>query len=75
MVADAGLRERPREQLMVALYRSGRSAQALSVYRVTRRMFMTELGIEPSKHLRGVHDAILAGTLSLEGPPSSLGGV
>lgn len=65
MVADAGLRERPREQLMIALYRAGRSAQALSVYRVTRRMFLAELGIEPSKHLRGVHDAILASTLSM----------
>jgi DNA-binding SARP family transcriptional activator len=63
MVADANLRERPREQLMVALCRAGRSAQALSVYRVTRRLFREELGIEPSEHLRGVHDAILAGTL------------
>lgn len=65
MVADAGLRERPREQLMVALYRAGRTAQALSVYRVTRQMFMAELGIEPSEQLRGVHDAILTGTLSM----------
>lgn len=69
MVADAGLRERPRAQLMVALYRAGRTAQALSVYRVTRRMFMDELGIEPSRHLRGVHDAILAGTLSMAPEP------
>ena len=65
MVADAGLRERPREQLMIALYRAGRTAQALSVYRVTRQMFLAELGIEPSARLRGVHDAILAGTLAM----------
>ncbi len=63
MVADHGLRERPREQLMIALYRAGRPAQALSVYRVTRKMFLAELGIEPSAHLRRVHDAILTGTL------------
>jgi DNA-binding SARP family transcriptional activator len=65
MVADQWLRERPREQLMIALYRAGRSAQALSVYQVTRRMFLDELGIEPGKHMREVHDAILDGTLSM----------
>ena len=64
VVADRGLRERPREQLMIALYRAGRSAQALSVYRVTRKLFLDELGIEPSARLREVHDAIRDGTLS-----------
>jgi len=63
MVADHGMREHLREQLMVALYRSGRRAEALGVYTVTRRMFRDELGIEPGARLRRVRDAIHSGTL------------
>jgi DNA-binding SARP family transcriptional activator len=41
------LRERLRANLMLALYRSGRQAEALEVMREGRRMFVDELGIEP----------------------------
>ena len=53
------LRERLRAQLMLALYRSGRQAQALEVYRVGREALVEELGLEPSPLLRGVHASIL----------------
>jgi DNA-binding SARP family transcriptional activator len=65
MVADRGMRERPREQLMIALYRAGRRTQALSVYQVTRNLFLTELGIEPSARMCRLRDAIRDGTLGM----------
>jgi class 3 adenylate cyclase/tetratricopeptide (TPR) repeat protein len=51
--------ERLRAQLMVVLYRSGRQADALDVYRETRRFLIEELGIEPSAQLREVELAVL----------------
>jgi SARP family transcriptional regulator, regulator of embCAB operon len=57
---DHPLRERFCEQLMVALYRSGRQADALDVYRRMRRHLSDELGIEPSPALRRVENAILS---------------
>ena len=53
------LRERLRAQLMLALYRSGRQAQALEAYREGRELLVEELGLEPSPLLRGVHASIL----------------
>ena len=53
------LRERLRAQLMLALYRSGRQAQALAAYREGRDVLVEELGLEPSPLLRGVHASIL----------------
>ena len=53
------LRERLRAQLMLALYRSGRQADALEVYREGRELLVEELGLEPSPLLRGVHASIL----------------
>jgi DNA-binding SARP family transcriptional activator len=53
------LRERLRGQLMCALYRSDRQAEALSVYQSARQMLVEELGIEPSDSLRDLHQAIL----------------
>src|SRR5205085_9886152 len=50
---------RLRAQLMLALYRSGRQAQALDVYREGRELLVEELGLEPSPLLRGVHASIL----------------
>jgi DNA-binding SARP family transcriptional activator len=59
-VAEHPLRERLRAQLMLALYRCGRQADALELYRDTRRMLVDELGIEPGRELRDLERAILA---------------
>lgn len=61
LVHEQPLRERPRELLMLALHRSGRTAEALAAYRDARQVLVTELGIEPSPALRRLHDQILAG--------------
>jgi DNA-binding SARP family transcriptional activator len=53
------LRERLRAQLMAALYRCGRQAEALEVYRDARRALRDELGIEPGPALRELEQAIL----------------
>ena len=59
LIARHPLRERLREHLMLALYRSGRQAEGLEVYRDTRRMLADELGIEPGPRLQEVERAIL----------------
>ncbi|MFI6291826.1 BTAD domain-containing putative transcriptional regulator [Nonomuraea sp. NPDC050790] len=53
------LRERPRAQLMLALYRASRPSEALDVYLDTRRVMADELGIEPGTALRRLHQAVL----------------
>ena len=53
------VRERLRAQLMVTLYRCGRQADALEVYREGRRALLDELGIEPGPALRELEQAIL----------------
>lgn len=53
------LRERLRAQLMLALYRSGRQAEALDAYRDMRRILVDELGLEPSPALQELEQAIL----------------
>ncbi|MCX4904438.1 BTAD domain-containing putative transcriptional regulator [Streptomyces sp. NBC_00878] len=63
------LREQLCRLLMLALYRSGRQAEALEAYRRTRSTLVAELGIEPGAPLRDLHDRILAADASLA--PSS----
>jgi DNA-binding SARP family transcriptional activator len=60
LVTKHPLRERLRGQLMLALYRAGRQAEALEAYRATRRTLLAELGIEPGHALRELEHAILA---------------
>ena len=59
LTGDYPLRERLRGQLMLALYRSGRQADALQSYQAARASLVEELGIEPSRPLRELHQAIL----------------
>ncbi|RVX40023.1 DNA-binding SARP family transcriptional activator [Nonomuraea polychroma] len=54
------LRERPRAQLMLALYRAARPSEALEVYQEGRRVAVAELGIEPGAELRKLHGAVLS---------------
>src|SRR5215212_7451321 len=53
-------RERLHAQLMLALYRSGRQADALEAYRHAREVLVEQLGIEPGADLHDLHEAILA---------------
>jgi DNA-binding SARP family transcriptional activator/class 3 adenylate cyclase/tetratricopeptide (TPR) repeat protein len=59
LVSEHPLRERLRAQSMLALYRSDRQADALAVYQDARGALVEELGIEPGKPLRDLHQAIL----------------
>ena len=59
LVAEHPYRERIRGQLMLALYRSGRQADALDTYQAGRRVLQEELGLEPGKELRELEAAIL----------------
>ena len=68
LVSEHPLRERPRQQLMLALYRCGRQAEALEAYRDARTTLVEELGIEPGRELRELQQAILAQDPALDAP-------
>jgi DNA-binding SARP family transcriptional activator len=70
LVAAHPLRERPRAQLMLALYRAGRQAEALDAYRDARRALVDELGIEPSAELRELEQAVLEQDPALDARPA-----
>jgi DNA-binding SARP family transcriptional activator len=73
LVAENPLRERLRGLLMLALYRSGRQAEALDAYRQARETLVGELGIEPSPELQRLEQSILRHDpeLSLAEEPSA----
>ena len=68
VVGDHPLRETFRRLLMLALYRSGRQAEALEVYQDARAHFVEELGIEPGPELRQIQSEILRQEAGLAAP-------
>jgi DNA-binding SARP family transcriptional activator len=71
LVARCPLRERLRCQLMLALYRSARQAEALDAYRAARRELQEELGLDPSGELKQLEQAILRQDPALDLPPEA----
>jgi DNA-binding SARP family transcriptional activator/tetratricopeptide (TPR) repeat protein len=71
LVKQQPVRERPRELLMLALYRSGRQADALRAYRDARETLVDELGIEPGPALRALENKILTQDPSLDWRPTA----
>jgi len=69
LVAEHPLRERARGQLMLALYRCDRQAEALEVYRDGRRRLVEGLALEPSPTLQRLQQAILTQSTELAPPP------
>jgi DNA-binding SARP family transcriptional activator len=68
LIAENPHRERLRGQLMLALYRSGRQAEALELYAETWRMLRDTLGLEPSSRLQELEREILRHDPRLELP-------
>jgi YVTN family beta-propeller protein len=68
LVAQHPFRERLRGQLILALYRAGRQAEALAAYQAARRTLVDELGIEPGPALQELEKAILVQDPALDAP-------
>ncbi|ARF55826.1 AfsR/SARP family transcriptional regulator [Streptomyces gilvosporeus] len=74
LTAAHPLRERLRELLMLALYRSGRQAEALAVYTDTRKLLDDELGVAPRASLSELQQRILRADIDLDAPPVTCDG-
>ncbi|MFE0021200.1 BTAD domain-containing putative transcriptional regulator [Amycolatopsis sp. NPDC059021] len=75
LVAEHGLLERLRGQLMLALHQAGRQADALACYQAGRQLLVDQLGVEPGPELQEVHRQVLHGippTLKAEAVPGQL---
>lgn len=72
VVTEYPFRERLRGLLMLALYRGGRQADALAVFHDARRVLAAELGIEPSRDLKRLHQQVLSGDAALDPPPAAI---
>jgi DNA-binding SARP family transcriptional activator len=68
LIGEHPLRERLHAQLMLALHRCGRRAEALSAYQHARRIVVAELGAEPGAELRELHQRMLADDPALRVP-------
>ncbi len=73
LLADNPLREGLHAQRMLALYRSGRQADAVEAFRAAREILVEELGLEPGPELRELHEAILRHDPALAAPPEGQG--
>ena len=73
LVDRSPLRERLWAQLMLALYRAGRQADALAAYRRAHHRFVSDLGLEPGVVLRELQRAILVQDAALEDPAGLIG--
>ncbi len=69
LVREHPLREQLVAQLMLALYRSGRQADALAAFRAARTRLVDELGLDPGRELQELERAILAQDPTLQAPP------
>jgi predicted ATPase/DNA-binding SARP family transcriptional activator len=70
LIATDPLRERAHAQRMLALYRSGRQADALDAYRAAREIIVDALGLEPSPELRSLHESMLRQDPALDARPA-----
>lgn len=75
LTVEHPLRERFRSQLMLALYRSGRQAEGLEIFRRTQTLLREELGLEPGTALKQLQRAMLAQEPSLDFQSSNRGGL